>query len=162
MPPEAGADESVVGRAVGVGDAESGQDPVFHRQVLLGAALGQSGGTPDDARLLDHLVAGELLAGQVDLGCIWHREPRPVRYSLGIEVRGGSVTAEGELDFRGTLAIDKEVPAGFRAIRVRFDLGTDASEGDLGRLLRLTERCCVVQQTIAGTPQLRVGAASTQ
>jgi hypothetical protein len=48
---------------------------VFHRQVLLGAALGQSGGTPDDPRLLDHLVAGELLAGQVDLGSVWQEIP---------------------------------------------------------------------------------------
>jgi uncharacterized OsmC-like protein len=86
---------------------------------------------------------------------------RSVATSLGVEVRGGSVTAEGELDFRGTLAIDKDVPVGFRAISVRFDLDTDASEGDLATLLRLTERYCVVLQTIAGTPQLRVEAAAT-
>jgi uncharacterized OsmC-like protein len=87
---------------------------------------------------------------------------RSVATSLGLKVRGGSVTAEGELDFRGTLAIDKEVPVGFRAIRVRFDLDTDASEGDLATLLRLTERYCVVLQTIAGTPQLRVEGATAQ
>jgi uncharacterized OsmC-like protein len=87
---------------------------------------------------------------------------RSVATSLGIEVRGGAVTAEGELDFRGTLAIDKEVPVGFRAIRVRFDLDTDASEGDLATLLRLTERYCVVLQTIAGTPQLRVEGGAAQ
>jgi uncharacterized OsmC-like protein len=87
---------------------------------------------------------------------------RSVATSLGIEVRGGSVTAEGELDFRGTLAIDRDVPVGFRAIRVRFDLDTDAAEGDLATLLRLTERYCVVLQTIAGAPSLRVEAAATQ
>jgi uncharacterized OsmC-like protein len=86
---------------------------------------------------------------------------RSVATSLGIEVRGGSVTAEGELDFRGTLAIDKEVPVGFRAISVRFELDTDASGEDLATLLRLTERYCVVLQTIAGTPRLTVEAAAT-
>ncbi len=86
---------------------------------------------------------------------------RSVATSLGVEVRGGSVTAEGELDFRGTLAIDRDVPVGFRAIRVWFDLDTDAAEGDLATLLRLTERYCVVLQTIAGAPSLRVEAAAT-
>ena len=85
---------------------------------------------------------------------------RSVATSIGVDVRGGSVT-EGELDFRGTLAIDRDVPVGFRAISVRFDLDTDASEGDLATLLRLTERYCVVLQTIAGTPQLRVEVAAT-
>jgi uncharacterized OsmC-like protein len=86
---------------------------------------------------------------------------RSVATSLGVEVRGGSVTAEGDLDFRGTLAIDKDVPVGFRRIWVRFDLDTDASEADMATLLRLTERYCVVLQTIAGTPELRVEAATT-
>jgi uncharacterized OsmC-like protein len=83
---------------------------------------------------------------------------RSVATSLGVEVRGGVITAEGELDFRGTLAVGKEAPVGFRAIRVRFDLDTDASEEDLATLLRLTERYCVVLQTIAGEPALSVSA----
>ncbi len=86
---------------------------------------------------------------------------RSVATSLGIEVRGGLVTAEGELDFRGTLAIDKEVPVGFRAISVRFELDSDASSEDLATLLRLTERYCVVLQTIASAPHLTVEAAAT-
>jgi uncharacterized OsmC-like protein len=69
------------------------------------------------------------------------------------------VTAEGELDFRGTLAIDKEVPVGFRAISLRFELDSDASREDLATLLRLTERYCVVPQTIARTPRLTVEAS---
>ena len=84
---------------------------------------------------------------------------RSVATSLDIEIRGGSVTAEGDLDFRGTLAIDKAAPVGFRAIRVRFDLDTDANDEDLATLLRLTERYCVVLQTIAGAPALAVEAA---
>jgi len=86
---------------------------------------------------------------------------RSVATSLGVRVRGGSVTAEGELDFRGTLAIDKDAPVGFRAIRVRFDLDTDASDEDLATLLRLTERYCVVLQTIAAGPALTVAAERT-
>jgi uncharacterized OsmC-like protein len=83
---------------------------------------------------------------------------RSVATSLGIEVRGGSVTAEGELDFRGTLAIGKGAPVGFRAIRVRFNLDVDATEEDMATLLRLTERYCVVLQTIAGAPDLTMDA----
>jgi uncharacterized OsmC-like protein len=79
---------------------------------------------------------------------------RAVATSLGIEVEGGSVHAEGDLDFRGTLAVDREAPVGFRAIRLRFELETGAGEEELATLLKLTERYCVVLQTIAGSPQL--------
>jgi uncharacterized OsmC-like protein len=70
---------------------------------------------------------------------------------LGVE---GSVDVEGDLDFRGTLGVDKEAPVGFRAIRVLFDLDTDASEEELDTLLRLTIRYCVVWQTLAASPDL--------
>jgi uncharacterized OsmC-like protein len=79
---------------------------------------------------------------------------RAVSTSLGIEVRGGGVHAEGDLDFRGTLAVDRDAPVGFREIRLRFDLDTEASEEELETLLRLTERYCVVLQTIATPPEL--------
>jgi uncharacterized OsmC-like protein len=79
---------------------------------------------------------------------------RSVATSLEIPVRGGTVTADGDLDFRGTLAVDREAPVGFRSIRLRFALETDASPEQLDTLLRLTERYCVVLQTIAGTPEL--------
>jgi uncharacterized OsmC-like protein len=77
-----------------------------------------------------------------------------VSTSLEIPVRGGTVTAEGDLDFRGTLAVAKDAPVGFRTIRVRFDLDSDASDEQLDTLMRLTERYCVVLQTIAGSPTL--------
>ena len=77
---------------------------------------------------------------------------RAVATSLGIEVGGGAVRAEGDLDFRGTLAVDREAPVGFRAIRLEFEL--EASEEELATLLKLTERYCVVLQTIAGSPEL--------
>jgi uncharacterized OsmC-like protein len=79
---------------------------------------------------------------------------RAVSTSLGIEVRGGTVRAEGDLDFRGTLAVDRDAPVGFRAIRLTFELDADADEEELATLLKLTERYCVVLQTIAGSPQL--------
>jgi uncharacterized OsmC-like protein len=69
-------------------------------------------------------------------------------------VRSGTVHAEGDLDFRGTLAVDREAPVGFSAIRLRFDLDTDADGEQLDTLLKLTERYCVVFQTIAGSPDL--------
>ena len=79
---------------------------------------------------------------------------RAVATSLGISVESGTVRAEGELDFRGTLAVDRDAPVGFRTIRLDFDLDTDASEKDLATLLKLTERYCVVFQTLSTPPQL--------
>jgi len=72
-----------------------------------------------------------------------------VATSLGITLTGGTVRAEGDLDFRGTLAVAKDAPVGFSTIRLSFDLDTDASQDQLATLLRLTERYCVVYQTLA-------------
>lgn len=77
-----------------------------------------------------------------------------VATSLGIEVESGTVRADGDLDFRGTLAVDREAPVGFSSIRVSFELETDADREQLDTLLKLTERYCVVFQTIAGSPRL--------
>jgi uncharacterized OsmC-like protein len=74
---------------------------------------------------------------------------RAVATSLELPVRGGLVRAEGDLDFRGTLGVDRDAPVGFRAIRLSFELDTDADDEALATLLRLTERYCVVLQTIA-------------
>jgi uncharacterized OsmC-like protein len=79
---------------------------------------------------------------------------RSVATSLEIEIRSGWVHAEGDLDFRGTLGVDREAPVGFRAIRLSFELDTDADEAQLETLQRLTERFCVVYQTLASTPAL--------
>jgi uncharacterized OsmC-like protein len=77
-----------------------------------------------------------------------------VATSLGIAIAGGRVRAEGDLDFRGTLGVDREAPVGFRTIRLAFELETDAEDEQLNTLLRLTERYCVVLQTIATRPEL--------
>ena len=77
-----------------------------------------------------------------------------VATALDIAVTAGTVHVEGDLDFRGTLAVSKEVPVGFRAVRLRFDLETDADAGQLETLLRLTERYCVVLQTLRRPPEV--------
>ena len=79
-----------------------------------------------------------------------------VATALGIELRDASLQAEGDLDFRGTLGLSKEVPVGFQHIRLQFTLDTDATEEELTTLLRLTERYCVVYQTLAHPPALAV------
>ncbi len=79
---------------------------------------------------------------------------RAVSTSLGIDVRSGRVRAEGDLDFRGTLGVDRDAPVGFSAIRLSFELETDADDEQLATLKRLTERYCVVYQTLAGGPAL--------
>jgi uncharacterized OsmC-like protein len=84
---------------------------------------------------------------------------RAVATSLDIPVRGGTVHAEGDLDFRGTLGVSKEAPVGFSAVRLRFDLDTDASEEQLATLLKLTERFCVVYQTLRNPPSLSAALA---
>jgi uncharacterized OsmC-like protein len=84
---------------------------------------------------------------------------RSVATSMELVVTG-RVRAEGDLDFRGTLGVDREVPVGFRAIRLLFDLETDASAEQVATLLRLTERYCVVYQTLAGGVRLSAGPAA--
>ncbi|KQT19656.1 peroxiredoxin [Methylobacterium sp. Leaf399] len=83
---------------------------------------------------------------------------KAVATALEIELRAGTVSAEGDLDFRGTLGVDKEAPVGFRAIRLAFALDTDAPQEKLDQLLKLTERYCVVFQTLNHKPELAVTA----
>lgn len=86
---------------------------------------------------------------------------RSVATSLEIPVTAGTVTAEGDLDFRGTLAVDRDAPVGFAAIRLHFDLTTDADDEQLDTLVRLTERYCVVLQTITSAPSVSVSTMRT-
>jgi uncharacterized OsmC-like protein len=81
---------------------------------------------------------------------------KAVATALEIELRRGVVKAEGDLDFRGTLGVDKEAPVGFRAIRLVFELDTDAPQEKIDQLLKLTERYCVVFQTLNRKPALSV------
>jgi len=81
---------------------------------------------------------------------------KAVSTALAIPLKSGTVAAEGDLDFRGTLGVDKEAPVGFRQIRLRFDVETDAPQDKLDQLLKLTERYCVVYQTIAKGPPVDI------
>jgi uncharacterized OsmC-like protein len=85
-----------------------------------------------------------------------------VATALGIELRDAAIKAEGDLDFRGTLGISKEVPVGFQRIRLQFTLDTDASDEQLDTLLRLTERYCVVYQTFLHPPALALARKRVQ
>jgi uncharacterized OsmC-like protein len=84
-----------------------------------------------------------------------------VSTSIGIEVRSGRVSAEGDLDFRGTLAVDREAQVGLSAVRLSFELDTDAGEEELATLLKLTERYCVVLQTLSTPPRLSAEVSVT-
>jgi uncharacterized OsmC-like protein len=81
---------------------------------------------------------------------------RAVATALGIDLRDATVSAEGDLDFRGTLAVDKAAPVGFRTIRLKFDLDSDASPEQLASLIKLTERYCVVYQTLAKPAKISI------
>lgn len=84
-----------------------------------------------------------------------------VATSLGISLRDAIVRAEGDLDFRGTLGVSKDVPVGFQRIRLHFDLDTDAPEDQVATLVTLTERYCVVFQTLRQLPQINVSVHRT-
>jgi uncharacterized OsmC-like protein len=84
---------------------------------------------------------------------------RAVATSLDIAITGGRVRAEGDLDFRGTLGVDRDAPVGFSAVRLSFELDSDADEEQLATLERLTERYCVVYQTLARGPALSTAIA---
>jgi uncharacterized OsmC-like protein len=120
--------------------------------VQTGRALAEAGlhpATGGDGSLLcsgDMLLEALVACAGVTL--------RAVSTSLGISVSSGRVRAEGDLDFRGTLGVDRDASVGFSAIRLSFDLDTDADESQLATLQRLTERYCVVYQTLAGGPAL--------
>lgn len=79
-----------------------------------------------------------------------------VAASIGITIQEGSVFAEGDLDFKGTLGVSRESPIGFQRIRLSFELQTDATEDQLATLIRLTERYCVVYQTLRNSPEIQI------
>ncbi len=119
--------------------------------VQTGQALVAAGLHPGTGGDGSHACSGDMLL-QALAACAGVTM-QSVATSLGLEV-AGTVHAEGDLDFRGTLGVDKTAPVGFSGIRLSFDLQTDATEEQLVTLLRLTERYCVVLQTLAQPPRL--------
>jgi len=122
--------------------------------VSTGRALAEAGLHPASGGDGASLCSGDMLLEA--LAACAGVTLRAVATSLGLDVRDGTVRAEGDLDFRGTLAVAKEAPVGLTAIRLSFALDTDASPAELATLIRLTERYCVVLQTLTTPPELSV------
>ena len=116
--------------------------------VATGRAIAEAGLHPATGGDGTFLCSGDMLLEA--LAACAGVTLQAVAASLALDVAGGTVHVEGDLDFRGTLAVSKEVPVGFTAIRVRFDLDSAATDDELATLIRLTERYCVVLQTIVG------------
>jgi uncharacterized OsmC-like protein len=141
-------------RASGSLDADGIACRVETGRAIVDAGLHPStGGTGELACSGDMLLEALVACAGVTL--------RAVATALEIPVRSGTVSAEGELDVRGTLGVDREAPVGFRAIRLRFAIDTNATEDQLAALLKLTERYCVVLQTIKGGVAVATTLAST-
>lgn len=124
--------------------------------VQTGRALAEAGLHPATGGDGTQLCSGDMLLEA--LTACAGVTLKAVATSLGIAVAGGRVHAEGDLDFRGTLAVGRDAQVGFRAIRLSFDLDTEASAEELETLLKLTERYCVVFQTLRTPPELSVSA----
>jgi len=126
--------------------------------VDTGRALAEAGLHPASGGDGTQLCSGDMLLEAL-VACAGVTL-RAVATSLGIAVESGRVRAEGELDFRGTMAVDRDAPVGFSAIRLDFELETDANEDELATLMKLTERYCVVFQTLNAPPELSASIAT--
>ena len=135
-----------------------GDAVICHVQTFSGAVAAglhpSTGGTGTEA------CSGNMLLEAL-VGCAGVTL-KAVATALGITIRGGSVRAEGDMDFRGTLGVSKEVPVGFQRIRLKFDLDTDASPEQLQTLVKLTERYCVVYQTLSKPAAMAANVAPLQ
>lgn len=138
-------------------DGELGAETVSC-SVATGRALAEAGLHPASGGDGSLACSGDMLL-QALVACAGVTL-RAVATSLGIAVSGGTVHAEGDLDFRGTLAVSKDAPVGFTAIRLSFDLDTDASAVQIETLKELTLRYCVVYQTLANPATLTVSAVA--
>ena len=136
-------------RAQGTLDAEK-----IACKVETGRALALAGLHPASGGSGAELCSGDMLLEAL-VACAGVTL-KAVSTALEIPVRQGTVKAEGDLDFRGTLGVDKEAPVGFAEIRLRFDVDTEAPQEKLDLLLKLTERYCVVYQTIKNGPKVSV------
>jgi uncharacterized OsmC-like protein len=139
-------------------EAEGRLDEDISCSITTGQALARAGLHPDTGGDGTLACSGDMLLEAL-VACAGVTM-RSVATSMGLEVEG-SIRAEGDLDWRGTMSVDREVPVGFKSIRLHFDLTSPASDEDLETLQRLTERYCVVFQTLAGSPELSVALNSS-
>jgi uncharacterized OsmC-like protein len=129
-------------------------DSAIACKVETGRALAIAGLHPATGGSGLELCSGEMLLEAL-VACAGVTV-KAVATALDIPLKSGNVSAEGDLDFRGTLGVAKDAPVGFAQIRLRFDLDTDAAQDKLDQLLKLTERYCVVYQTIKSGPPVDV------
>jgi uncharacterized OsmC-like protein len=130
-------------------------DTIIACKVETGRALAVAGLHPATGGSGLELCSGDMLLEAL-VACAGVTL-KAVATAIDVPLRAGTVSAEGDLDFRGTLGVAKEAPVGFAQIRLRFDLDTDASQEKLDQLLKLTERYCVVYQTIRSGPPVEIG-----
>jgi uncharacterized OsmC-like protein len=135
-------------------------DPGVSCRVETGRALVEAGLHPATGGTGLEVCSGDLLL-QALVACAGVTL-RAVATSLEIPVAGGHIRAEGDLDFRGTLGVSKEARVGFSDIRLRFELETTATEEQLATLLKLTERYCVVLQTLRASPEVEVAVVAAR
>jgi uncharacterized OsmC-like protein len=126
-------------------------------KVETGRALAAAGLHPASGGSGAELCSGDMLLEAL-VACAGVTL-KAVATSIGVELRSGRVLAEGDLDFRGTLGVARDAPVGFTNIRLRFELDTDAPEAQLDTLLKLTERYCVVLQTLRRPPAIEARLA---
>jgi len=127
--------------------------------VATGRAIAEAGLHPASGGDGTTLCSGDMLLEA--LAACAGVTLRAVSTSIDVPIRGGTVHVEGDLDFRGTLSVAKDAPVGFKAIRVRFDLDTDADPEQVATLVRLTERYCVVLQTLLNSPGVAIEVGGT-
>lgn len=127
-------------------------------RIETGKALVEAGLHPATGGASDLACSGDMLLEA--LAACAGVTLRAVSTAIGVDLRDATVTAEGLLDFRGTLAVSKEAPVGFREIRLAFRLDTDADDAQVESLLKLTERYCVVLQTLRNPPVFSVSRAA--
>lgn len=139
-------------------EADASLDEGVTCSVTTGQAMARAGLHPAGGGDGTQLCSGDMLL-QALAACAGVTL-RAVATSLDVPVTAGTIRAEGDLDFRGTLAVSKEAPVGFRDIRLSFDLDTEASDDQLATLLRLTERYCVVLQTLASSPRITTSVSA--
>ena len=120
--------------------------------VIIAGLHPATGGSGKEECSADMLLAAVAACAGVTLSS--------VATALEIPLQSASISASGDLDFRGTLGVSKEVPVGFKNINLHFDLKTDASQEQIQSLIKLTERYCVVFQTLKNTPELSVTVSS--
>jgi uncharacterized OsmC-like protein len=127
--------------------------------VATGKALVEAGLHPATGGNGSSVCSGDMLLEAL-VGCAGVTL-RAVATALEIPLRDATIHAEGDLDFRGTLGVSKEVPVGFQNIRLRFELDTDATDEQIATLLKLTERYCVVYQTLTRSPKIDISHQKT-